>query len=203
MPDYEVADSAPEGLVDDADTSEIPEMAVAGNFVLSRTNAPLARVCLDILRSGKRAVIRGRDIGATLSNLAKKIIENSAAHTIEQFAAGTENWRTNMKDLLKGQDAPESSFDFVDDQADTMLTLAEGLAAPKELLTRINSLFSDNNVGNSVICSTVHKAKGLESDRVFVLSDSFRRSGEEEDNITYVAYTRAKAHLTLAQGETT
>jgi superfamily I DNA/RNA helicase len=68
---------------------------------------------------------------------------------------------------------------------------------------------SDNNLANSVICSTVHKAKGLESSNVFLLEGTFFRrkpkdddEQREEENIMYVAVTRSKGRLVyVSDGE--
>jgi superfamily I DNA/RNA helicase len=69
------------------------------------------------------------------------------------------------------------------------------------LVQTLGWLFEDNHDSNTIICSSVHKAKGLEADRVYVLAESlYRRPGsdqdQEEQNIEYVAITRAKSHLT-------
>lgn len=61
--------------------------------------------------------------------------------------------------------------------------------------------------------STVHRAKGLEADRVWLLETTFKakrrgedegdgwRSGAEEANIRYVAITRSKHELVWLQGD--
>jgi superfamily I DNA/RNA helicase len=67
------------------------------------------------------------------------------------------------------------------------------------LLARLDNIFAPEAHADRdfVVLSSVHKAKGLERDRVWLLEESFRRSGGEEDNIRYVAITRAKRDLRL------
>jgi superfamily I DNA/RNA helicase len=87
------------------------------------------------------------------------------------------------------------------DQYLTLVAVAEGAASVREVADRLRDLFKDSKDGEvfSVVLSTVHKAKGLEWDRVFVLEDTFRNDDGtgEESNIRYVAYTRAKRELVL------
>jgi superfamily I DNA/RNA helicase len=47
----------------------------------------------------------------------------------------------------------------------------------------------------------VHRAKGLEANRVFVLEFTLKGGNIEEENIQYVAITRAKQHLTMVYQE--
>jgi superfamily I DNA/RNA helicase len=75
------------------------------------------------------------------------------------------------------------------------------------LYARCESLFCDDKSTARVEFSSVHKAKGREKDRVFVLRGTFlksrfnRETGEwvapsiEEHNLLYVAITRAKHEL--------
>jgi superfamily I DNA/RNA helicase len=57
----------------------------------------------------------------------------------------------------------------------------------------------------SIMCSTVHRAKGLESENVFLLEGTFKGLLEqdeegEEQNIVYVAVTRSKQRLWRVSG---
>jgi len=69
-----------------------------------------------------------------------------------------------------------------------------------QIISRIEDLFSKDETGvdGLVTCSSVHKAKGLEANRVFVLQDTMRSWNIEEQNIEYVAITRAKQTLVIA-----
>lgn len=48
---------------------------------------------------------------------------------------------------------------------------------------------------NEVVVSTIHKAKGREFDRVYVMVKDLRINSEEERRVLYVAFTRAKNQL--------
>lgn len=197
VPDLEAAPSAPEGTVKQAKHGAMLAEAGPGDFVLSRKNAPLARICLTLLRAGKRAVIRGRDIGATLVTLVRK----QEASNLQELAHKVNAWRDNAIGLLAAQDAPEAKRDFVADQAETILELCEGLSTIDELEARLEALFSNDSTAGAVTCSSVHKAKGLEAERVWLLTSTFRYSPIEEENITYVAITRSKNTLIWVDDE--
>ena len=93
--------------------------------------------------------------------------------------------------------ASEGSIQSLYDKIDTLEALSEGLETVKEMHFRLSTLFNDDKPNGYVMCSTVHKAKGLEADRVFLIESSFFGHGEEEDNVRYVALTRAKTELYL------
>lgn len=209
VPDFQAAPEAPEGIVDSASYERIFDLAAPGNFILSRTNAPLAKTCLQLVRMGKRAIIRGRDFGEALVRLVQRF----EAPTMADLFAALKQWEQVTIESIQaeGEDADEEKMDLVVDQANTIRELAEGIATPAELVARIKNFFvadqeSNATLGRAITLSTVHKAKGLETERVFVLKDSFkRRVGEnkgEEANIWYVAITRPKEHLTLVSGGT-
>lgn len=66
---------------------------------------------------------------------------------------------------------------------------------------RLTELFKDDKVG--ILFATIHKSKGLEAERVHIICDELMPSKyakkdwekEQEKNLMYVAYTRAKKSL--------
>jgi DNA helicase-2/ATP-dependent DNA helicase PcrA len=205
VPDYMAAPSAPEGIVRAIPEDRVAVEATPGDFVLSRKNAPLVGVCLRLLREGKRANVQGKDIGRGLIALLKKL----KAKSIPDFLARLSKWEEREETRLKasGKKSAEARIELIHDQADTLRALSEGLSGPKELETRIEGLFSDAGPDSrAVVCSSVHRAKGLEADRVFILEDTLIRPvdgkpppNREEANIEYVAITRARAELVWAR----
>ncbi|MFO8054209.1 MAG: ATP-dependent helicase, partial [Bacteroidales bacterium] len=51
--------------------------------------------------------------------------------------------------------------------------------------------------GETILVSTIHKAKGKEFDNVFILLDGDKLSTEEKKRLLYVAITRAKQNLSI------
>lgn len=65
------------------------------------------------------------------------------------------------------------------------------------IIEEIKKVFDNPQVGE-IMLSTVHKAKGLEADNVYILATDrmpHPKGGVEENNICYVAITRAKRNL--------
>ncbi len=67
------------------------------------------------------------------------------------------------------------------------------------ILAEIKRVFNANQKGD-IMLSTVHKAKGLEADNVYILATERMphpkaTNMQEELNICYVAITRAKKNL--------
>lgn len=199
VPDFQAADSVGPGRISDLHESGLEGAVMPGDFVLSRTNAPLVRVCLGLLRAGKRAMIQGRDIGATLAALVKKVAGTVAG--IEDFSNRLTAWHvkenTRLDRLERAGKDVENPRRVVDDQYETIVELAAGLATVAELHNRLAALFAEveGQAGRPIVCSSVHKAKGLEAEQVFCLAETFKRPGPEEQNIRYVAITRAREHL--------
>jgi ATP-dependent DNA helicase UvrD/PcrA len=203
VPDYQAAPGNVGGDITRTGEGAIFTMAAPTDFVLSRTNAPLARICLTLLRNGKRARIEGRDVSKGLVSLVKRMKCESIPELMTKLATWRD--RETAKLAATKRKAAETRIEYVRDQVETLEALTDGLADTTELIGRIEELFSAAS-GPAIICSTVHKAKGLEADRVFILTDTLYCNGKrldsrEEQNIHYVALTRAKRSLVLVTRE--
>lgn len=193
--DYVAAPSAPEGIVDEIEMAALVEQAKVGDAILSRLNAPLMSACLALLRKGVSARIEGRDIGRQLVGMVRKLKARSVPDFLRRLVA----WGDKQKARMVGK-TRDAKCALIDDQVATLSAVAEGAESVSDIEAKIYSLFqdSDTNVKPAVVLSSVHKAKGLEWNRVFVLTGTFKKNGsDEEKNIWYVAVTRAKQQLTL------
>jgi len=202
VPDFTAHETNGEGTVESLHISNLVTTALAGDWILSRVNAPIVGLAMQLLRSGKRTRILGRDIGQGLKTLIRKM----NAKTVLEFTAKVEAWHTRERARLDAQLAEakngrkaaiESKIDGIRDQAEMLTSLAEGAESVYDITNRIDHLFTDDGKGDKglITCSSVHRAKGQEADRVFILRDTLRSHNLEEQNIEYVAITRARETL--------
>lgn len=199
VPDFRAADEAPEGVIKECSSDNMILAAKEGDFILSRTNAPLIKCCMALLKRGVRARIKGRDIGRGLLALIRKL----APELPSELDALLEAWADAERERATGKLSEEAAADrieFINDQVAVLDALADGAATITELEHRINGLFADDVEKGTVMCATVHRAKGLEARNVYLLEGTFRRGRAEEDNIRYVGITRAKEVLTWVKG---
>lgn len=203
-------ESAPEGVARAVAQAEFEKLGkdafTVNDAVLCRNTKPLVELAFQLIRRGIAVHVEGRDIGAGLLALAKKW---KSVTTIGDLRSKLEDHRkTEMARLMaKGR---ESQADSLNDRVETLLVLMEGIPddeGHQMLARRINEIFEDTPAGQrprTVTLSTVHRAKGREWDRVYLygrnayMPSPFARQGwqqQQEDNLVYVAITRAKREL--------
>lgn len=170
------------------------------DMVLCRTNAPLVKPAFDLIRRGVKAIIRGHEIGKGLNALIRKMRASNLIDLLRALDTYQQNECAKL--FAAGKTAQIQS---ITDKVETIVALAEGCNVIAEIEDKIDTIFSDKNSG--VVFSTVHRAKGNEAERVFILRPELMphpmASKEweqvQERNIKYVAYTRALSELVFVQ----
>lgn len=195
VPEIEAAPNAEEGLVETCNTNQMVDRVKPGDFILSRVNAPLIKWCLALLKMRMPANIQGRDMGKNLLALIKK----SKAGNVDDLLAWLNEYEAmEVERMVKAKRDPS----VLHDKVDCLRTLCDGVTSIAEVKENIDKLFRDGDDQDRVILSSTHKAKGLERERVFMLTDTYKPSkSTEEANLAYVAYTRAKRELYLVTGK--
>jgi superfamily I DNA/RNA helicase len=189
VPALESAPQAKAGKLDWITDREMFKLAQPGCFILSRTNAPMISLAMHFLKHRIPCNIQGRDIGLNLLNLIKL----SKASFLKDFLSFLDRWSKAEMQRLQEKNKDTSQ---IADKVACFEALSEGCETLAELKATIEKLFDDTDDRNRIILSTVHRAKGLERDTVFVLNYTFvLGNSQEEKNIKYVAITRAKQEL--------
>lgn len=204
--------SAPEGMVSQLDLETIRAQGwkpgntpfhQTGDALLCRNTRPLVEVAYQLIRAGVPCHVEGKDIGQGLLKLVNRFSSKSLEQLRTKLEAFCEREREKL--VAKGK---ETQAEALADRIETLFIIAEQCTTVDDLRTRITAMFLDANQEQrpTLTLSTVHKAKGREWDRVFLLGhDTLMPSPwarqawqvQQETNLIYVAYTRAKRDLVL------
>jgi len=203
---------------------------------LSRTNEPLVHASLNLMKLGLPFIILGKDIANDLNKHIDRIINlfrlrndasimelESSIRTYHEEQndkhAGKAAMSGKLKEIKEVTDAMSSSIKQFAEEAPEGTVMdfrkwlrskfggldiekggREGEAARAEFKKKVKEL-------NPVILSTVHKSKGLQFQRVYILRDDMwphPRASREEDlrqemNNKYIGRTRAEDELHIIQ----
>jgi DNA helicase II / ATP-dependent DNA helicase PcrA len=190
-PSIEWSPDAPEGIVEDCGEDKMMLEARAGDFIISRVNAPLVKLCFQFLRVGQPANIQGRDVGRSLGWMVRRAKKD----TIPAFLTWLRDWEFEEVDRLTKKDFDTT---VIHDKAGCLKVLCENARSIKELMNNIKLMFVDNdkNGEGQIILTTAHRSKGKERDRVWLLEKTFKfPKSLAEDNVRYVSITRARNSL--------
>ena len=191
------------------DLSEVED----GDMVLCRNNAPLMKIYNDFIRMGKKCQIKGKDIGLNLKRIVKSTHKDELNVNLEKDGLFVRLYNSLFE--LRDKMMKQTGLDYKSVMENSKITskldvikalevLSEGLKTSEELIEKINQMFSDKKT-NGISLSTIHKAKGLEANNVFIACPSLmpcKSATQEweilqEKNLMYVAYTRAKNKLSF------
>jgi superfamily I DNA/RNA helicase len=197
VPDIEAASGCAQGSVlypSSLTLQEVPKT------VLCRNNAPLMRLALRLLVSGRTVEIAGKDIGQNLIKLTERITKKNLS--TQEFLDRLEKWKE--RELVK---YPRRKFSITE-KALVLRTLAQAHKDLDSMRKHLGKLYPDPKDKGyrpaDVHLSTIHKAKGREWPSVLFLDShllgrnaSSEWEQEQEQNLGYVAVTRAMQELTF------
>lgn len=166
--------------------------------ILCRNTAPLIAFAFALLRRNRGCRILGRDIGQGLLRTLKQTKASSVDELREKVRRNGEAEVRTLERKNKRAAAAAAS-----DRTACLLHILSNADSITSACATVERLFSDDTGGHKVTLATVHKAKGLEWETVFILDRHLMPSRwaelpwerQQERNIQYVAVTRAKLHL--------
>lgn len=194
----------------------------SGDLILCRFTAPLVSKCLELLRAGRHATVRGKNIGSQIITVLNQI--HKASHVSEDilfknFPSIAQEYRSHQIELLsRNAEENEMRIQTLTDKIDTVLSLYEAYLNQNPIknfqfplrldmisfVQYVEAFFKEDKEA-TIILSTGHRAKGLEFPRVFILeADKLPCSKAntadamiQERNLMYVMFTRAQYTLYL------
>jgi superfamily I DNA/RNA helicase len=212
-----------------SDMGEIKQTAF-----LARTNEPLVHASLKLMKDNVPFVILGKDIANDLNKHVDKIINLfrlSNNSSVMELEANLASYRDEQVDQHSGKAAMAAKLKQLSETTDAMLSAIEQFREEKEsgsvydFRMWMRSKFGGLDIEksgregdlaraeykkkleeqNPVILSTVHKSKGLQFQRVYILRDdlwphpSATRDADlsQEMNNRYIGRTRAEDELNI------
>ena len=180
-----------------------------GDMVLCRNTFPVVSLCINFLCKGRKAYIIGSDIGLSLKNMIKNCEKKTEKFSMENVISRLNHEVEKMIEKIKVKNgisdreaSVETTIILFKEKIQIIQALSEDIDDPLIVMEKIDKIFSDKNQ-EGICLSNIHKSKGLESNRVFILHPELMPSKratleweiEQENNLIYVAYTRAKKTL--------
>ena len=216
--DIKPMEGAKEGTIKTIKTPELFETAEVGDMILCRTNAPLMSAAYGFITREIPCMIQGRDIGAGLNSLIKKLCgKNFKSTDVITLESKLDDYL--VKEIAKldqkrlNSPVSDMQYDLLNDKVSCIRLISQGLQTVGEVCDRITELFSntdkDGMPQSKVVLSSIHRAKGLEADNVFILHPeklphpmaTLEWEIEQEYNIKYVAITRSMDTLYFVETE--
>ncbi len=220
VPHIEAHSKAPEGLVRNIGYEDMLNTMDIGDAILSRTNAPLLKLFFKLFAEGIPVGMQGRDAASGVISLVKQ----SGARSVRELQDFNDKW-AKLEISRKQRRNPKADITSIEDRAGCIDALIDQSDSMQDVWRKIDSLVKPPP-DQKVLLSTVHRGKGLEWRRVFLLEDTFpvnprfwakftkntvtpwceeraedvMLKEQEEKNIYYVAVTRAMRELYLVEG---
>lgn len=197
VPSFKALPTAPRGKVIWWAEERMLEVLKPGDMILCRLRAPLIRGVLECIGAGVPATILGSEIGKALITILDKVSRRKG-YSFDQLKACLTEWKTEQIERYKSRNDEQMATSVEDSVSALEAIMDYAKASSLDMLKgEIDSLFSSRDSKTMVTFTTVHKSKGLESERIFILAPDKLPlgGGDQEDNLDYVARTRAKSAL--------
>lgn len=193
------APTASVGEVRDGSFDEVREE----DMVLCRNNKPLLQAYFRLLEDNIPCFVRGAEFGKGILRMILPYKHYSLSSLFEKLYRDLEKLEERL--ALAGVFAPRKhkSYLAMSENIDLVevITRFREFYNVEELIPVVEQIFKDN--GNGIMLSTIHKAKGLEADRVFLLNPELIPSKyatqdweiDQENKLLFVAYSRPRKEL--------
>ena len=209
-----------DGLIEKIEFDQVIKTAKDGDLVISRTKAPLTTLLFSLLENNRKVNIHQDDV-KDLFNELRFLFSKQELNTRNVFKNGYDFFEkvkerniyfvekkankmannSSKEDFIKEEtEYIERRIGFLQRQSSIHLDVS----TMNELVKRIEGLITESE--DAIKLSTIHKAKGLENKRVFILDyDKLPMKKDnhkpwetvQENNLKYVALTRAEESLFL------
>lgn len=189
-----------------------------GDFILCRTKAPLVRVAMKFLRIGRTANVLGADIASNLKGLIRQAVGSSKASLnltttilMDKLQELKDKTQTDIINHgFRGNINEHPTLIELNDKVECIDNISLDCTTINDVFAKIDTLFTRESKEHAITLMTCHKSKGLENDNVHIIlphklpltwDGQLDWQYQQEKNLEYVAYTRAKKCLNIIEGD--
>jgi DNA helicase-2/ATP-dependent DNA helicase PcrA len=213
-----------EGTIQKIEFNQVIDFAKPTNLIISRTKAPLQVLMFKMIEKGIAIEVHEDEVKEFINDLRflfsqdelnatavysngndffEKVKERNVSF-IEKKSFRFKDKDEKEKFVAEETNLIDAKIEFIQQQ----LSIHTETKTINGLLKKIEVLISGGD--NSIKLSTIHRAKGLENDTVFILDYDtlpLYRDGQkgwekiQENNLKYVALTRTRKNLFLVNSE--
>lgn len=195
------------GEITHVESDKLPKLVAKDDLILCRKTAPLVELCIKLISHRIFARVKGRAIGTQLTLIVQQVA-HLTGHRWPKFGQFLEEYKRQQVEKLRQFENCESEVEDLMDRiaaVEVCYAMFEAKDA-SDLCRKIDGIFNDGEP--DVVLSTVHRAKGLEAKRIFLLNphemplkwpNQQAWELEQERNIKYVALTRSKGQLYMVR----
>ena len=226
--DIKARDDAPEGEIETIEKYEIVDYIKPGDMVISRKNKWLGDVINDMISNGIKIFTEDKEMVASLKKLIKpkqyptvmgqrnhlkaeiKEYQRQLSKKRKEYSKAKENGDEKKEETLSEQldvvtnlNTKMDNIYLLEKISDSFINKYSSSSSSYKLIDYIDEILSTKPSKDAVRITSVHKAKGLEADNVFVLNQGKVCQGagseqaQQERNLSYISLTRAKQNMYL------
>lgn len=205
--DIEYFDQQQEGIVRLGDVHEIQ----VNDMVVCRNVRPLISLFFHFLKRKVKSTIKGKDIEQGLIKLLNKVKDYDKSFALTKLGEFRMQLITELRSKGIADHTKHPKYINFVEKCEIISVIASECETMKQVEILLHEIFEEKR--DAINMMTVHKSKGLESDRVFYI-EKFNNEKlipskyaikdwerKQEQNLLFVCYTRAKKEFVYAAFE--
>jgi superfamily I DNA/RNA helicase len=173
-----------------------------GDMIICRNLSPLMSAFLHLIAADRKCYIKGKDMGESLIRLIKPFKGMPIIDMINELYSSLHEHSNNLIERGYTKPVNHPSYRSLFEKVIAIEVISQVCDDTNHLISKLHTIFSDEGK-SGIVLSSMHKAKGLEADGVFILDRHLIPSKYavtsdqkiQEKNLLYVAITRSKESL--------
>ena len=211
-------DNAPQGKIKHISKEQAVKLLQPGDFLLGRKNKWLMPMILELVKAGKPVYIKDADFVTKLKKVVEKSKTDSIIDLKYKIVDKENKLLTKIEEKNNSEEKKHTNVSVEDSNLELYYIIKllidsfqenYSTFSIKEFLKYIDKVMTTTPSSDSIFVSSIHCAKGLEANNVFILSEAVPTISRgmsldqkiQEQNLSYIALTRSKNNLYLVKAE--